>query len=254
MYVVRSDDYEIDWRWTVSGVDSHVDGRGGNHVDEDTIALLALGESVAGASADHLRTCGACSAKVDQLRAIVESARAVTEDDRPMSPPDIVWQRITDEIESDGPVFAKRSRLTGARMGWFALAAAVGVLVGSVGTILTVDQRDSAPTIAQADLDPLPGKAAQGVAQVRQTDAGPVLRVEVPNLPQPEGYYEVWMLSPEADSMVSVGVLGSGAVNEFPLPAGMDMNAFPVVDISLEQFDGDVTHSADSIVRGTLAT
>ena len=254
MYVVRWDDYEIDWRWTVSGVDSHVDGRGGNHVDEDTIALLALGESVAGASADHLRACGACSAKVDQLRAIVESARAVSGDDRPMAPPDIVWQRITDEIESDGPVFTQRSRGAGPRMGWFALAAAVGILVGSIGTILTVDRQDPAPTIAQAELDPLPGKAAQGVAQVRQTDTGPILRVEVPDLPQPEGYYEVWMLSPGADSMVSVGVLGSGAVNEFPLPAGMDMNAFPIVDISLEQFDGDVTHSADSIVRGTLAT
>jgi hypothetical protein len=43
-------------------------------------------------------------------------------------------------------------------------------------------------------------------------------------------------------------------VNEFPLPAGMDMQAFPVVDISVEQFDGDVTHSADSVVRGTLGT
>lgn len=253
MYVVLWDDYEIDWRWTVSGVDSHVDGRGGGHVDEDTIALLALGESVEGASAEHLRNCGACSAKVDQLRAVAESARALTDDDRPMAPPDIVWQRITEEIESDGPVFQKRSRGAGARAGWFALAAAVGVLAGSVGTILAIDQRDSAPTIAQAELDPLPGKVAQGLAQVRQTDSGPVLRVEVPDLPQSAGYYEVWMLSPEADSMVSVGVLGSGAVNEFPLPAGMDMKAFPIVDISLEQFDGDVTHSADSIVRGTLS-
>lgn len=52
--------------------------------------------------------------------------------------------------------------------------------------------------------------------------------------------------------MVSIGVLGSGAVNEFPLPSGMDMQAFPVVDISLEQYDGDVTHSADSLVRGEL--
>jgi hypothetical protein len=34
----------------------------------------------------------------------------------------------------------------------------------------------------------------------------------------------------------------------------MDMEVFPVVDISVEQFDGDVTHSADSVVRGALAT
>ena len=244
MCVVRWDDYETDWRWTVSGID---------HVDEETIALLALGESSAGSDAEHLHSCASCQAKVDQLRAVVEAARLVTDQDRPMSPPDALWQAITDEIESDGVVFSQHPSTKRMRAGWFALAAAVGILVGSLGTIVALDQQNPAPTIAQAELEPLPGKDARGVAQVRQTADGPVLLVDVPDLPQPDGYYEVWMLSLEADSMVSVGVLGSGAVNEFPLPVGMDMNAFPVVDISVEQFDGDVTHSADSVVRGTLA-
>ena len=115
-----------------------------------------------------------------------------------------------------------------------------------------LDQHNPAPTIAQAELEPLPGQNVRGVAQVRDTSNGPILMVDVADLPETDGYYEVWMLTPEADSMVSIGVLGQGEVNQFPLPAGMDMNAFPVVDISLEQFDGDVTHSADSIVRGAL--
>ena len=225
-----------------------------DHVNDETIALLALGEGVAGADADHLRTCAACQSKVDQLRAVVDTARTITDDDRPMTPPDDLWKSITDEIESDGDVFVRQPPVRGARMGWFALAAAVGVLVGSLGTMVALDQRDPAPTIAQAELEPLPGQQVRGVAQVRETPDGPVLLVDVPDLPEPDGYYEVWMLSPEADSMVSVGVLGSGQVNEFPLPAGMDMQAFPVVDISVEQFDGDVTHSADSVVRGTLST
>ncbi len=225
-----------------------------DHVNDETIALLALGEAVAGADADHLHTCAACQSKVDQLRAVVDTARTITDDDRPMTPPDHLWKSITDEIESDGDVFAKRPPVRGARMGWFALAAAVGVLIGSLGTIVALDRQNPAPTIAQAELAPLPGKDARGVAQVRETPNGPVLLVDVPDLPEPDGYYEVWMLSPEADSMISVGVLGSGQVNEFPLPAGMDMQAFPVVDISVEQFDGDVTHSADSVVRGTLST
>lgn len=223
-------------------------------MDEETIALLALGESVAGIDAGHLRTCALCQSKVDQLRAIVDTARTITDEDRPMSPPDDLWQSITDEIDSDGPVFPTRSSTGGARMGLFALAAAVGLLVGSLGTMVALDQQNPAPTIAQAELQPLPGNGARGVAQVRETANGPVLLVDVPDLPEPDGYYEVWMLSPEADSMVSVGVLGKGAVNEFPLPAGMDMQAFPVVDISVEQFDGDVTHSTDSVVRGTLST
>ena len=223
-------------------------------MDEETIALLALGESVAGVDAGHLRSCAACQSKVDQLRAIVGTARSITDEDRPMSPPDELWQSITDEIESDGAVFPTRPSTGGARMGLFALAAAVGILVGSLGTMVALDQQNPAPTIAQAELQPLPGKDVRGVAQVRETANGPVLLVDVPDLPEPDGYYEVWMLSSEADSMVSVGVLGEGAVNEFPLPAGMDMQAFPVVDISVEQFDGDVTHSADSVVRGTLGT
>lgn len=222
-------------------------------MDEETIALLALGESVAGVDAGHLRSCAACQSKVDQLRAIVGTARSITDEDRPMSPPDELWQSITDEIESDGSVFPSRPSTRGARMGWFALAAAVGILVGSLGTMVALDQQNPAPTIAQAELQPLPGKDARGVAQVRETADGPILLVDVPDLPEPDGYYEVWMLSPESDSMVSIGVLGQGAVNEFPLPAGMDMQAFPVVDISVEQFDGDVTHSADSVVRGTLS-
>ncbi len=225
-----------------------------DHMDEETIALLALGESVAGVDAGHLQVCAACQSKVDQLRAIVDTARTITSEDRPISPPDDLWQSITDEIESDGAVFTKKPPTGGLRMGWFALAAAVGVLVGSLGTIVAVDQQNPAPTIAQAELEPLPGQQARGMAQVRDTANGPVLLVDVPGLPQPEGYYEVWMLSPDADAMVSVGVLGAGSVNEFPLPTGMDMQAFPVVDISVEQFDGDVTHSGDSLVRGTLAT
>jgi anti-sigma-K factor RskA len=229
----------------VSGID---------HIDEETIALLALGESVAGSGAEHLRSCSACQSKVDQWRAVVVTARSVTDDDRPLGPPDDLWQAITDEIESDGVVFAKRRATGGLRGGWFALAAAVGILVGSFGTIVALDRSESAPTIAQAQLQPLPGQQVSGVAQVRQTENGPVLMVDVPDLPQPDGYYEVWMLSANTDSMVSIGVLGEGSVNEFPLPAGMDMQAFPVVDISVEQFDGDVTHSGDSLARGTLAT
>lgn len=226
-----------------------------DHYDDETIALLALGEDAAGTNAGHLRTCGACQARVDQLQAVVDSARAITDEDRPIAPPDALWQRITDEIESDGPVRTQSTHTArgGGKAGWFALAAAVGVLVGSLGTVVAMDRDNPPPTIAQAELEPLDGTDVRGVAQVRQTANGPKLVVDVPGLPAPEGYYEVWMLAPDASSMISIGVLGSTEVNEFPLPDGMDMQQFPVVDISLEQFDGDVTHSADSVVRGELS-
>lgn len=226
-----------------------------DHYDDETIALLALGEEVAGADSEHLRTCGACQSRVDQLQAVVTSARAITDDDRPMAPPDALWQRITDDIESDGAVRAgtgESAQPRRGKVGWFALAAAIGVLAGSLGTIVAMDRDNPMPTIAQAELEPLPGQQVRGIAQVREGASGPRLVVDVPDLPATDGYYEVWMLAPDAQSMVSIGVLGKADVNEFPLPSGMDMEQFPVVDISIEQFDGDVTHSADSVVRGEL--
>ena len=39
---------------------------------------------------------------------------------------------------------------------------------------------------------------------------------------------------------------------EFAIPAGVDVGDFPIVDVSLEPFDGDPTHSGDSIVRGQI--
>jgi hypothetical protein len=47
-------------------------------------------------------------------------------------------------------------------------------------------------------------------------------------------------------------MLDSSEGGTFTLPAGLDLNQFPVVDISLEHFDGDTSHSADSILRGKL--
>ena len=79
-----------------------------------------------------------------------------------------------------------------------------------------------------------------------------MLYVQTSGLPATDGFYEVWLLAPDSSSMISVGMLDASERGKFPLPAGIDLAAFPVVDISLERFDGDVTHSADSILRGTL--
>ena len=133
-----------------------------DHVNDETIALLALGEAVGGSDADHLHACAACQSKVDQLRAIVDTARTITDDDRPITPPDDLWKAITDEIESDGGVFAKRPPARGARMGWFALAAAVGVLIGSLGTIVALDQQRVARR-RQAPAGAAPGRRGAGI-------------------------------------------------------------------------------------------
>lgn len=219
--------------------------------DVETLALAALGESIPAEARAHITVCVRCQTTLDELTAVASRATAISDSDRPTPPPAFVWENIERAIIAD-----KAERRGGGRpAGWFALAAAVGLIVGVGGTSVVLGQ-DSSPAVtvvAETTLDPLKEGQASGVARVEQTVNGSVLNVSVPDLPTPDGYYEVWMLAPDSSRMISIGVLGSGEMSVFPLPAGMQMAEFPVVDISVEKYDGDVTHSADSVVRGQLS-
>jgi hypothetical protein len=50
--------------------------------------------------------------------------------------------------------------------------------------------------------------------------------------------------------LVSLGPLRPDGV--YDLPAGLEPEQFPIVDVSLEPIDGDPTHSGDSLLRGQL--
>jgi hypothetical protein len=41
-------------------------------------------------------------------------------------------------------------------------------------------------------------------------------------------------------------------VGTFTVPPGVSIEEYPVVDISLEPYDGDPGHSHESLLRGTL--
>lgn len=227
-----------------------------SHLDPDTIALIALGEGVAPIDNEHIAHCPKCQSELDEFRSVVASARSITDADRPVTPPASVWQGIELAIAADSiaatPVVATE-RKRGA--GWYALAASVGVVIGGLATFVAMQSTTStqAPSvIAQASLEPLRDIEQPAQAVVQQVDGKDVLVVQASGLPATDGYYEVWLLAPDATSMVSVGMLDSSEGGTFQLPAGLDLNQFPVVDISLEHFDGDATHSADSILRGQL--
>ncbi len=228
-----------------------------SHVDPDMIALIALGESALPGDLEHLRDCVVCQGEVDEFTAIAASARSISPADRPVSPPAQVWDRIEAELGSQLPPSAPpvEVKARGANRGMFALAASVGVLVGGLGTYIAVstDSSDSrANIVAQASLDPLRDVTEPAQASVQQVNGGQVLNVQASGLPATDGFYEVWLLAPDAVSMISVGMLDASEGGQFPLPAGLDLAAFPIVDISLEHFDGVATHSADSILRGKL--
>lgn len=232
-----------------------------SHLEEADLALIAMGESASAADEQHLVACARCRSRVDQLSAVVATARTITDDDRPVMPPASVWEGIVAEVgaadlSTEAPVLSleQARRRRRPALWWLAAAAAVGVVVGSVVTTATTDfGTPMSDVLATATLEPVQDSTYTGTAVVESRGDDAVLRVSVPDLPAvDDGYYEVWMASSDAATMVAVGTLSPGEEAVLPLPAGMQMASFPLVDVSVEHFDGDPSHSAVSVVRGVL--
>ena len=68
------------------------------HCEDENLALIALGETGTSDDEAHVQQCPRCQSRLDQLSAVVASTRAVTEDDRPLAPPDHVWDSIVEEL------------------------------------------------------------------------------------------------------------------------------------------------------------
>jgi anti-sigma-K factor RskA len=236
------------------------------HVDPDDLALVALGEPVDLDGTSHLAGCAQCQSDLDQLRAVVASARTVTAEDSPQAPPARVWDGVRTELGLDaapGPVVVAPPRRADRRTTWGLAAAAVvvGIVLGAVGTALLTRSDDGSGgaderVVASTRLSPLPEHSGSGDAEVIGTGRSRVLELDVTGLSRGDGVYEVWLLAPDAKHLVSVGLLGpsEGTRARFPLPPGLDLAEFPVVDVSLEPVDGNPAHSGDSVVRGTLTS
>jgi anti-sigma-K factor RskA len=242
-------------------------------VDPDQLTLLALGETPAAddpAVTYHLRYCPTCQAEVEALRRTVELAREGAEQAEPARPPEHVWDRIADEVGmAAGPVPAPRSgrHSAAARTApdtagrrWVrpvaALVAAVALGVAGTLGVLRPWRSDPAPvTASAATLTAVSGgpRGVSGRAVVVRGPAGPELRVSASGLPLQQGYYEVWVFD-GGSNMVSLGVLGANSAALLPLPPTLDLRTYHVVDISQEPYDGDQTHSKDSVLRGTLTS
>lgn len=237
------------------------------HCDPDVLALRALGEH-AGTDADeaHLAECEQCRHELVQLRSVVTTGRQIAAEDQPQPPPVHVWAAVSAELGFSGPARpeipalpARRAVRLGSvislrrRAAVLVAAAVAGLGVGVAGTlaVLNAASEPAPAVIAQADLAPLPGWTAQGTAQIIESEGRRILHVTLADGQVPTGYREVWLLDAGAQRLVSLGVL-AGDEGEFPLPDGLDLGEFPVVDVSQEPYDGDPAHSGDSLVRGQL--
>jgi hypothetical protein len=235
-----------------------------SHIDDDELTMISFGEPIRPADEEHLKQCEHCQSRLNRLEVVVGTARGVTDADRPVAPPDSVWEAVVAELAMTPlkPV-ASVTSIEVARNrrrvpSWLvATAAGVGILIGSAVTagLISGQSQDALDSVvvARANLDPVAGSGLQGTAAVEASGDSSTLRVSVRDLPAvTDGYYEVWMASADAGTMVALGTINPGSDAIFTLPRGMKTADFPLVDVSLERFDGNAEHSAVSIVRGQL--
>jgi Anti-sigma-K factor rskA len=253
------------------------------HCTPETLALAALREPLPSSDAAHLDGCAECRAEVASLQRGVD-ALAVPEfaaSAAPVAPPPALWgaiaaatgvnaaprpERVAAVTSSIAAVPAppaqppaeppaqggvvrelrpRRSRMLLA----VAASLVVGAGIGAGAVALTTREEGSA--VAAADLEALDERDATGNAEVVATGEGQRLRV-VLDAPDPgDGFYEVWLLEPAVERMVQVGVVRAGTTT-LALPEGIDLDEYPIVDVSVEPLDGDPTHSGVSVARGVL--
>ena len=297
------------------------------HLHDDALTLLAMGQTPSMEEHSHLENCPRCRADLGSFRRVVSAARRaggtqtagtrvpapkrqelrvphdaahpapdpapkhhdrrVPNDAALPAPDPAVWAAIHRELDLDedlreDPLSAPNSTLSPAISGppaapddsvplasvaplstarrrrrprgvWLAVAAG-GIVVAAAGTWGALRAADTVPgpeVIASVDLTPLPSYSDTGSAVVDQLPDGRRELVVSASSNAAQGFREVWLLAPDATSMVSLGTM-EGTEGHFELPADLDLSQYPVVDISDEPFDGNPAHSGDSILRGQL--
>lgn len=249
------------------------------HPDPEVLSLLALNEPVDdGQIMEHLRSCSECAAEYAALRRAVSAVRT-TPDTSVLEPPGAnVWAAIHRELglseavaqdpltsaptetaptapapAEPAPAAPVPSRTRASNVTWLrrptVWLAAAAALVVAAGIALSVGL--PAPPVAEAELAPLAQYSATGSAKVTESrDGSRTIEVQL-NKTEAKGYQEVWLIAPDLSRLVSLGIMNSSS-GRFEVPAGLDLSAYPIVDVSDEPLDGNPAHSSVSIVRGTL--
>ena len=261
------------------------------HLSSEELALNALGEATPEETA-HMQQCTQCAAELEALRRVVTAGRAPAAAAELPHPPSSVWEGIHSrlglgdavrddpfnapsrpassgagpEVSGTGPSAARtepptdpvpleaarQRRAARRRLPQVLAAAAAAVVLAAAGTWgVSRILADRTQVIAAVDLAPLPAYQDTGRAEVdRRADGGRELVVTATGS-DAQGFREVWLIAPDIQRMVSLGTM-EGTEGRFTIPANLDLNEYPIVDISDEPFDGNPTHSGDSILRGVL--
>ena len=242
------------------------------HLDPDRLADRALGadDPLTAAEEKHLAGCAECRDELAELSRIAELGRNPEHVARQLVPTEAMWQSIQVQLASQtppateaaatpapsSPTVTELPRRTPRPRSWLLLAAAavVGLIIG-VG-VTTVAVRDRVEVTSSTALEALPGQTGQGTAELVNDRGRPELRVQIDAPPTPDRYKEVWLINNDGQRMYTLGVLPDDGRATYPLPpelAGQLQNV-PIVDVSIEPYDGNPAHSRESQVRGILPT
>ncbi|MEU5041558.1 anti-sigma factor [Streptomyces griseorubiginosus] len=250
-------------------------------MNEETLALMAIGESPSAPDDEHVRTCARCSRELQALSHVVSTMKAPGPDEGDLlAPPADLWDSIASELhlstpslptpaESDLPESAvshsgddsrptrPAKRPKARRLGRFsvALAACAALLGAAAGSTLTwwiTRDNSSVSAIDGRRLDSLQTSSA-GYARLSGNDGHRRLKITVEGLPKTSGYFEVWLMDRSHTKLVSMGVLGPDGSATLPVPDNIDLREYSVVDVSVQPYNGKPDHSGDSLVRGPYA-
>ncbi len=167
------------------------------------------------------------------------------------TPPPDLWSRIADEAFPAAPAATPvplESRRRRPAVGWI-LGAAAAIMVATTAIVAWSTRADDGTVVAATELDVL-GDVGPASAKLVDHDGSLQLRLATTRVDPGDGFAEVWLINGDVTELISLGPLRDDGL--YDLPAGVDPTAFPIVDVSYEQFDGNPAHSGDSVLRGTL--
>lgn len=260
------------------------------HPDPDSLALHALGEpALTTIDLAHIEACETCGRSLVEFRDTVDVVRGGPQPAvETVAVPDRVWDGIAHELDlrtevrprplaepvrarepveqpisgdAGFPLDQEDSGRRHARRRTAVLAvAASAALVATLGTAVVLGTRADEQVLARSELDEFgvgEGTGAGGSARLVSTDGtSRGLQLELTGLPSTQdGYLEAWLIDPDTGAIVSLGTVDPAVDSvRLAVPEELDATTYSVVDVSVEPYDGDPTHSGASLLRGTLGT